>query len=144
MSSSERKEIPADIKTQLGALRNELLQIHLSWMVFRQIFAKQADHEFFVKLVPVFAVVCFRSIYREVILGIFRLYDPPESGKGRENLVLRRLVDLVSSRYPELEKSLGEIYERGKAELSAHEDMRNKVMAHNDLFVASNHFAGIK
>jgi hypothetical protein len=104
--STPQPTIPAPVAEVYHPLQQELLNIHVKWQLFRQLFGTDPDR---IELLNCCAGVLFGTVqevmYDDVVLSLFRLADEPGSGQ-RKNLTLDRLAAVVSSINPPLGNSL--------------------------------------
>jgi hypothetical protein len=127
--------MPTVVDEVFQPLRNEVLDIHLAWRLFRQTFATSKER---VVLLNRYAEVWFgyaqAAMYDDIVVSLFRLLDPAKQGTGRENLTLARLADVVmADGQLELAPSIRFARSRVDALLQPFADWRNKRVAHNDL-----------
>jgi hypothetical protein len=77
-------------------LVNECLLLHLEWAEFKDLFDTNPEQ---ISLMNQSAGWFFfhlqDSILERTLLQIARLMDPPDSGKNKENVTLRSLLELV-------------------------------------------------
>jgi hypothetical protein len=127
--------MPKAIDEVFQPLRNEVLGIHMAWRLYREAFATSEER---VILLNRYAGIWFgyaqAAMYDDIVVSLFRLLDPPNQGKGRDNLTLARLADVVETDH---RKVLANVVRtaRNRVEnlLQPFADWRNKRVAHNDL-----------
>jgi hypothetical protein len=126
--------LPTGIDEVFQPLRNEVIDIHIAWRLYREAFATSEDR---VLLLNRYAGVWFgyaqAAMYDDIVVSLFRLLDPANQRKG-SNLTLARLADVVEA---DGQSSLAATIRasRGRVEtlLQPFADWRNKRVAHNDL-----------
>jgi hypothetical protein len=127
--------MPTSIDEIFQPLRNEVLDVHMAWRLYREVFATTEER---VILLNRYACVWFgyaqAAMYDDIVVSIFRLLDPSNQGKGRDNLTLARLADVVEA---DGQMCLANAIRaaRNSVENLLHPfaDWRNKRVAHNDL-----------
>jgi hypothetical protein len=126
--------MPPTIKGIYATIQQEVQHLHREWLMFRQVFGTSPERIALIsRVADAFFGVTQRALYHEVLLSLFRLADPPDHGKNRPNLVLERLVNVVKTDDAPL---AGKVYVhliQIRSLLGPHVDLRNKVIAHNDL-----------
>jgi hypothetical protein len=127
--------MPTAIDEVFQPLRNEVLDIHMAWRLYREAFATSKER---VILLNRYAGVWFgyaqAAMYDDIVVSIFRLLDPPNQGKGRDNLALARLADVVETdSQTVLASVIRTIRNRVENLLQPFAEWRNKRVAHNDL-----------
>lgn len=127
---------------QLGAvynvLYNDVIWLHAEWEQYRHLFAKSERR---IELLNETAGYLFRiiqdTIFENVVLGLARLTDRIQTGRGQkqqENLTLQRLPSLVSDAQLQLE--LAALVKAALDACTTSRTWRNKRLAHRDLAVA--------
>lgn len=134
MSSPRFPAMPPAIGDVFRALWQEIQNIHLTWIINRQLFGTSQER---IALLNRFGGVAFgvyqRLLIRHVVLAIFRLLDPATQRGGRDlNLSLERLADEVTADSPSCGASLAPVLAEIRNHMAPHADLRNKVEAHND------------
>lgn len=140
--SNPEPPMPAGIAEVYRPLRGELVNIHVQWRLFLQLYGTDPDR---IELLNRFAGGLFgvvqEVLYDDLVLAVFRLHDPAKSGKF-ENLSLPSLVGAVRGVNSQLAASLA----RGSGDLVAlldpYAEWRNKRIAHNDLETAKAQYFG--
>jgi hypothetical protein len=127
--------MPDSIAEVYDPLWQVVQNIHFEWMVYRQLFGTSAER---IDLLNRFGGAVFgtfqKLLERHVSLAIFRLLDPLTQSRGRdENLCLERLADVVALADHALGSALAARREAIRTLMDPHKDLRNKVLAHNDL-----------
>jgi hypothetical protein len=102
-------------------------------MFYRQLFGtSQARFD----LLNRFAGILFKYLKRimehEVALSLFRLLDPPDTC-GKDNLSLERVVNVLKAHDATVGAALQNQLSTMRGILYHYADLRNKVIAHNDL-----------
>jgi hypothetical protein len=73
------------------------------------------------------------SLWDDVLLHICRLLDPPQSGKDKENLTLRRLPPLVD---PSIRADVERLLTEAQTKTAFARDIRNRHIGHIDVALA--------
>jgi len=131
-----------DMGPELGAvynvLYNDVSWLHAKWEQYRHLFAKSERR---IELLNETAGYLFRiiqdTVFENVVLGLARLTDPIQTGRGQkqqENLTLQRLPSLVSDAQLRLE--LTALVEGALDACATLRAWRNKRLAHRDLDMA--------
>ena len=126
--------MPPAVGEVFRTLWQEIQNIHLTWMVNRQLFGTSPER---IDLMNRFGGIAFglyqRLLTRHVVLAIFRLLDPATQRRGRDvNLCLERLAEEVMADSPSCGSSLAPVLAEIRNHMAPHADLRNKVAAHND------------
>jgi hypothetical protein len=134
MSLPRFPAMPPAIEEVFRIQWQEIQNIHLTWMVNRQLFGTSPER---IALLNRFGGVAFglyqHLLTRHVILAIFRLLDPATQRGGRDlNHCLERLADEVTVDSPSCGASLTPHLAGIRGLMAPHADLRNKVAAHND------------
>lgn len=128
--------MPTAIDEVFQPLRNEVLDIHMAWRLYRETFATTEER---VNLLNRYAEVWFgyaqAAMYDDLVVSLFRLLDPASSrGKGRENLTLARLANVVEAHgQTDLANVIRAAKNYVEILLQPFADWRHKQVAHNDL-----------
>jgi AbiU2 len=114
-------------------LQQDLIGLHLYWMVYRQLFAKSEQR---IALLNETGSLVFyvlqQLLFDETTLAICRLTDPPTTGQ-RKNQGLPLLVEDVKKQNSELAKSMeGDLTQIRKL-AEPFRVRRNRAIAHSDL-----------
>jgi AbiU2 len=128
-------KFPASVSEVYRPLWQEVQNVHFMWALYRQLFGTSPERTM---LLNRFAGTAFgtfqRALVHEVVLSIFRLMDPATQRGGREeNLSLERLANVVRFENAHLGDRLIALRDELRELMAPHEDLRNKVLAHNDL-----------
>lgn len=116
------------------ALKSEVIDLHLRWMIYRQLFAgSEADVEILNRSGSnVFYLLQF-WILDDVTLRLAKITDPPVQGKF-ENLSLERLsASLEGDSRDFVERELRPVLDRLGGACEKFRQLRNKRVAHRDL-----------
>jgi AbiU2 len=124
---------------QLGpvynALSNEVISLHGKWNQYRQLYATSEERiELLNRSAGYFFWLLQETLIEDVLLHLARLTDLADHGRGRTNLTLRQLPDLISDLV--LKKDVTELVERAVGSTAAACDWRNRRLAHRDLALA--------
>ena len=131
-----------DMGPELGAiynvLYNDVAWLHAKWEQYRHLFAKSERR---IELLNETAAYFFRiiqdTVFEDIVLGLARLTDPIQTGRGQkqqENLTLQRLPPLVSD--AQLRLDLTGLVSAALDACATPRAWRNKRLAHRDLAVA--------
>ena len=134
MSLPRFAAMPPAVGEVFRTLWQEIQNIHLTWMVNRQLFGTSPER---IALLNRFGGVAFglyqRLLTRHVVLAIFRLIDPATQRGGRDlNHCLERLADEVTADSSSCGANLTPLLAEIRGLMAPHADLRNKVAAHND------------
>lgn len=134
--------MPPPVKDVFEPLHQKVLTVTFLWKNYVQVFASSPAN---IALLNNTANHFFGTVQRvmgnEISLSIFRLLDPATQA-GKTNLTLQRLVDVVTADDPSLGAGLAALLTKVKADMAPYVDLRNKVLAHNDLLTAQAQFQG--
>jgi hypothetical protein len=140
--------MPKAVSEVFDPLRNQLVEIHARWALYRQVFGfDEGRIELLNRVAGIFFGYTQWAMYLDVILALCRCTDPAESSKKighRPNLTLERLVNAVTADDAPFGGGLetGE-WDTVKKWRDAHfEEIRSKRIAHNDLAKMMARFSG--
>jgi len=132
------RDMGPDLGAVYNVLYNDVSWLHAKWEQYRHLFAKSERR---VELLNEAAGYLFRliqdTLFEDVVLGLARLTDPIQTGRGakqQDNLTLQRLPSLVAD--PALTREASALVQAALAACSAPRSWRNKRLAHRDLAVA--------
>jgi hypothetical protein len=125
-------------ETLMKPLREEVLQLHVTWRTFTELFfGDQKRYELLNGTAPGFFIVVQKALVDNVMLTIARLKDPSTT-RGQKNLSLAKIVEEVESLGDSvLAKGLRTNIERIDLPKKRIETYRHKVLAHNDLLTCT-------
>ena len=139
-SSSEdiRREHIRDMGAELGAVYNALwndaVWLHAKWNLYRQLYAHSPERVALLnKVAGHFFGVIQDAVVEDILLNLARLNDPPRS-RGRDNLTLQRLPELITD--APLASELQGVVEAASKACEPMRSWRNRRLAHRDLVVA--------
>jgi AbiU2 len=113
--------------------RQQFLEVTFLWDVCETLFGSKERVELLNATIDVLAVYIRNQFLNGVALGVARLLDPPSKGKF-ENLTLSRVCESCPTGLQERATSLlAEIHDDSQAM----REIRNKLIAHNDLAYAT-------
>jgi hypothetical protein len=141
-SQPQSSRMPLEIAELHGVLEREVLTIHREWLMFHQVFTCPERSRLLFRVASTFFHVVHWAIYRNVLMSLFRLIDPPDHGKKRPNLALERLITAVGADDFALSGEMGKALAEIRSRLEPHEALRDKVIAHNDLATTSTLYDG--
>ncbi len=130
--------LPADTGALYHALYNSLTTAFLSWIIFKDLFAKsEARVALLNRTASTFFLVLSETLRRDVLLAIARITDSATSGRDQENATIDTLViDLL----PQVDDEFGNALKQKASELALIckpiRTHRNKTLAHSDKLVA--------
>lgn len=129
-----------DLGSSFFALYRELIELHMLWQQYRQLFGESAETVYLLnRTAGLFFKVVQDELWDSVLLGISRMTDPSTTG-AKKNLTVRSLPPLIAdaSLRIELENLCDEALQA--AEFAR--EHRNKRIAHQDHDYLRNKSAG--
>lgn len=134
-------------KAVVESLSNHITELHAEWKVLLQLYGVGKERtDFLFGVAGSFFDTVYRTLIRDILLGIARLTDPARTGpktkkkgavKPKTNLVLERLARLPEVRtHSELLAAVRAKLAEIKTKSAAIRDYRNKYLAHLDLRAA--------
>lgn len=144
MGTQTTEELKADMIKKLGtdfgsllySLYNEITWLTFKWIEFKELFGtKESRIELMNKSAPFFFFVVQKTLWDNLLLGIARITDPPET-RGKKNTTLKALGQYIpdDNFKSEFEKDLNDIL----TESEFCRDWRNRWIAHMDYELAVN------
>lgn len=129
-----QQKIPLEIYEIYKPLFNQVSHLHAKWGIFCQLYASSSEIiDLLNSSSAGFFRVCQDVLAYDILLTISRLTDPKQTGK-RDNLSLERLVSSIDGvKFPNLKDEIEQFLAASKAKCSFARDLRNKLIAHNDL-----------
>jgi len=129
------KALPGDTGPLYHALYNSLVTANLSWIVFKELFAKSKERvDLLNRTAGTFFLVTQETLRRDVMLAIARMTD---SSRGQENATVGALVNELT---PHVDDATGRELAQQGAELlvicKPIQMHRHKTLAHSDKMVA--------
>lgn len=132
------RDMGPELGTVYNVLCNDVSWLHAKWEQYRHLFAKSERR---IELLNETAGYLFRiiqdTVFEDVVLGLARLTDPIQTGRGQKqqgNLTLQRLPSLVAD--AQLRPELTVLVEAALDACTTPRTWRNKRLAHRDLAVA--------
>jgi hypothetical protein len=118
-------------------LYGQCVWLHMKWREYALLFTEGEDTiDLLNKSAPGFFHVVQETLFRDVLLHMCRLTDPPTTGRSaRANLTLLMLPALVSD---DLRTTLNRSIEDVKRKTEFARDWRNRRIGHTDLLLALN------
>ena len=133
---------PQLIKEVYEPLQQEVQGLHREWLMFRQVYGTSNGRiDLVTRVAGSFFAVVQRALYHQSLLSLFRLTDPVAYGK-RLNLTLERLADVVQADGAPIAGAMSSTLAQIRTLLKPHEDVRNKIIAHNDLLTTPTLYDG--
>ena len=118
------------------ALYNEVAWLHQKWQEYRKLYGTSKERiELLSETAPSFFHVLQQVLWRDVLLHLARLTDPPKQ-REFENLTLLRLPEAVED--AQLRSDVCNLVEDVKVKTNFARTWRNKRIAHSDLPLALN------
>jgi hypothetical protein len=134
--------MPAPVAEVFRPLHNELLDIHVKWSQFRQLFGTDADRIALLnRFAPVFFGYADRIMYDDFVLALFRFTDRVATC-GHPNLCLEQLAEVLTNHDPAFGHSIQADAEAIDVLLEPHANWRDRRAAHNDLGARQARWAG--
>jgi AbiU2 len=129
--------IPEPLREIFRELRSAVVWLHGHWIIYRQLYSKSSERvELLNESAGTFFSLLQNILMHDTVLAIARLTDRSEI-RGRENLVLRQLVEkLDSSSYPDLMERLKVCLGAIDIKCEVFRTKRNRQVAHSDLMAA--------
>jgi len=129
--------------TQFTALWLEVEGLHVMWGEYAELFTEPDSVEVLNQTAPGLFRIIQVVLWEYTLLHIARLTDPPDSGKGKENLTILNLPGLVD--YPagddEKRANLDGLINTVMSKTKICRDWRNRHIAHRDLNLLMNESA---
>jgi len=121
------------------ALENEVIWLHAKWLQYRKLYAKSKERiDLLNQTAPFFFRVVQEVLWKDLLLHIARLTDPPKQGRY-ENLTLRRLPDVIEKEA--LADEVGRLVKTALADAGFAREWRNRHLAHRELSLSPQHRA---
>jgi hypothetical protein len=146
MTTHSAKEVQANYVECLGVelgsklywLSNAVTNLHIEWQLYKELFCSGSERVG--ELNRTSGLVSFilgKTLYESVVLGISRVTDPAETGRGKGAKPNLSLLQLKSELPPELQTEYEELCSQAEDKAEFARDERNKMIAHADLWVAT-------
>jgi len=136
---SLKETLGEEFGSDLFYLRNKYLNTRIEWRFYRSFYGTNPER---VQLLNESSGIFFRTIettlFEAVILGLCRLLDPIETGRGRgarANMTFRRLEKFIVP--VERKDRWNELVESAENATEFARDWRNRKIAHSDYLVSS-------
>jgi len=132
--------MPPDLAEIHDLLYQEVSWLHARWNLYCQLYASSEDTvDLLNRSAPSFFNICQGVLIDSVLLGISRITEPAETGKGKTkqlNLTLRRLAATIDpADYPTLRSDIDKSLVAAEGYFAFAKALRHKLIAHNDLLV---------
>ena len=116
------------------ALYNEVTWLHAKWQQYRILFADSSERVDLLNGVAGFFFHVIQDVlWKDVVLHIARLTDPPQS-VGKDNLTLLRLSAAIQA--PALSVEIANLVAQARTDAEFARVWRNRHLAHSDLALA--------
>jgi hypothetical protein len=130
--------IPSDIGEIYTPLFHQVSHLHAKWGIFCQLYASGNEIiELLNSSSGGFFRICQDVMAYDILLNIGRLTDPKQTRTGRnvrDNLTLERLASSVDgTQFPKLKDEIEQLLVQSKNKCGFVRELRNKLIAHNDL-----------
>lgn len=121
-----------ELGTLFSALWQEVAWLNHKWLDYVALFGtKQSRIDLMNQAAPAFFHMLNGTLWDDTLLHIARLTDPPDSGRGRTNLTIRRLAPLVTD--ATAREQVAELTDTAVEAAAFCRDWRNRRIAHRDL-----------
>src|SRR5438552_10766477 len=128
------RSLPGDVGPLYHALYNSLTAAYLSWILFKDLFAKSKERvDLLNRTAGTFFLVIQETLRRDVLLAIARITDSVVTGRTQENATIETLVNDLRAH---VEEDFGKELSAKALDIAlmckpirAH---RNKTLAHSD------------
>lgn len=125
------KHMGERLGTYYNALWNEVAWLYSKWSEYDKLFGKKPSRvDLLNDAAPTFFHIVQDCLFKDIILHIARLTDPPKS-VGKDNLSVRGLPCLISS--ASLKTEIESLIETAIQQADFCRDWRNRSLAHKDL-----------
>lgn len=115
-------------------LRNECTSLHLEWAEHKVLFGTKPERiDLLNESAPEFFGRLQDTLWERTLLQVARLMDPPNSGRGKDNVTLRGLPDLVDSK---IRHRIETLLKDAQEKCAFSKDWRDRFIAHRDLNLA--------
>lgn len=139
-----QEQLPADLAVQFRPLFKDILWLGMKWHEYSVLFGNMANYELLNRTAGYLFLIVQDTMWDDLLLHISRLVGPRLS-RGKENLTIRRIPDLIENQ--ELHGKVSQSIESCVAHCSFVKDHRNKRLAHYDLETAvenrEEHLTGV-
>ena len=132
------KALPAEIGALFHALHNSLTTTYLSWIIFKDLFAKSPERVALLnRAAGTLFLVIQETLRRDVMLAIARMTDTSVTGGGQENATISTLINDLQ---PHIDQMVGKELAQKADDLvtlcKSIRTHRNKTLAHSDKPIA--------
>ena len=129
--------IPSDLKPHYEQLRTDLIDLFFRWIAIKNLYSHSQERlDLLNETAPNFFSELQQLLIRDLILGIARITDPPQTC-GRDNLTLPRLAgDIDPQAHPQLHNQVAAGVNKAKQAAGPARNYRHRLLAHRDLGVA--------
>ncbi len=125
------KHMGEKLGTYYNALWNEVAYLFTKWSEYDELFGKKPSRvDLLNDAAPTFFYIVQDCMFKDILLHIARLLDPPKS-VGKKNLSVRGFPDLISS--DTLKSEIERLIDSAIQKADFCRDWRNRRLAHKDL-----------
>lgn len=125
------KHMGEKLGTYFNALWKEVAWLYIKWSEYDELFGKKPSRvDLLNYAAPTFFHIIQDCLFKDILLHIARLTDPPKTGK-KKNLSIRSLSNLISS--DSLKKEIEGLIVTTIEKAEFCRDWRNRRLAHKDL-----------
>ncbi len=136
LSASRLRAMGPALGPVFHALWSHVVELHGELQEFRKLYGAPESVAVLNDTAGQFFGTVRKVLWEHVLLYVARLTDEPDSGPGRKNLTLRCLPDLIDD--PDLKRRVAELLSRAEPKWRPVRALRNKWLAHLDLYVGTN------
>lgn len=141
------EEVRANLIARLGPqfgidlynLRNAYIGIRIDWRFYRSLFGESPERVALLNdCSGLFFYTQERVLFEAVVIGLCRIIDPIETGKGkgiRRNMTFHRLKNYISDNARQV--AFDELISKAEGAAIFARDWRNKRIAHNDYDISA-------
>jgi hypothetical protein len=135
---NEEPQLPADLAEVYDPIWQDAVLLQAKVGIFRNLFTREDSVRLLNAAAPGFFYIIQINLLHDILLGISRLTDPPESF-GKPNLSLKRLASRVdAATHPALASRLQSKLLALDAIAGFARNRRNRLIAHSDLATRLN------
>jgi hypothetical protein len=135
--ASNIEKMGRELGEQYSELWQDIAHLHMKWGEYVVLFGtKPSRIDLINRAAPAFFGMFEREMWKNILLHLARLTDPPESfrSKQKKNLTLQNLPNLVENNA--LKERLDALLKEAEKRTKFCRDWRNRAIAHRDLDLA--------